>query len=131
MDQGPEAIKQLKVSSNDISIAEFPLQLDDYLSRKKIHRWWSRSNTFDPILLHRIFGDYSSRQKLDELLPFWLVRDVRTYIDTQFNFSKVKNGFCPYDDEAEWDRVFVKHNSVHDVAADILRMQRIERTINM
>lgn len=114
-----------------MSVSDFVHQLEDYLKPCKITRWWSRSNTFDPILLHRNFRDHYTREALDKVLPYWKVRDIRTYIDTQFNFKNKVNGFCPMDDEQEWNRIFIPHNSIHDVAADILRMQRIERTINM
>lgn len=129
-EQGEEAKKQLKPSPDDMTVGEFTNTLYDYIDGTRLFRWWSRSNTFDPILLHRNFRDYWHRSKLDEVLPYWLIRDIRTYIDTQFQFKNRKNGFCPYDNEDEWNKVFVAHNSVHDVAADILRMQKIERAIN-
>lgn len=131
LEQGDEARKQIKPSGDDISVQEFLRELYGYLDGIRLFRWWSRSNTFDPILLQRQFRDHWHRQKMDEILPYWLVRDVRTYIDTQFQFKNKKNGFCPYDNEDEWNKVFVAHNSVHDVAADILRMQKIERAINL
>lgn len=130
-DQGPIAEAQIKPLPTDITTVEFISDLTAYLTGKKIDRWWSRSNTFDPILLHRQFRDHSTREQLDFLLPYWKVRDIRTYIDTQFNFQNKVNGFCPIDDEKEWNRIFVKHSSVHDVAADVLRLQRIHRTINL
>jgi hypothetical protein len=129
--QGEEAKTQIKPSKSDISVKKFCSNLEEYLDGTRIKKWWSRSNTFDPILLHRNFRDFSSREKLDKLLPFWLARDVRTYIDTRFEFNpNIKNGFCPLDDENLWNDMFIPHNSVHDVAADILRIQKIERTIN-
>lgn len=131
LEQGAEARKQIKPSENDISVGKFVNNLYDYVKGTRIQRWWSRSNTFDPILLHRNFADFLSREKLDEILPYWLVRDVRTYIDTQFQFKNKVNGFIPIDDEELWNKHFIQHNSVHDVAADILRMQRIERTIHL
>ncbi len=130
MEQGPEARKQIKPSPLDIPVAQFVQNLTDYVQGTRIKRWWSRSNTFDPIILHRNFKDFSSRETLDSILPFWLIRDIRTYIDTRFDFGPIKNGFCPIDDEVLWAKHFVPHNSVHDVAADILRLQRIERTIH-
>jgi hypothetical protein len=130
MEQGPEARKQIAPSTRDIKGKEFCDNIVDYLEGTRVKRWWSRSNTFDPILLHRNFNSFSSRETLDRVLPFWLIRDIRTYIDTRFDFGPIKNGFCPIDDEALWNQHFIAHNSIHDVAADILRLQRIERTIN-
>jgi len=124
-------IRQCLPSEDDVSVEDFVHSLYDYVLPCKINRWWSRSNTFDPILLHRNFRDHSSREKLDKILPYWKVRDIRTYIDTQFDFKNKVNGFCPQDDEEDWNKKFIPHNSVHDVAADILRMQRIDRTIHL
>ena len=128
-DLGPAASKQIIPSSDDIAISEFVTRLTDYLSDTKIVRWWSRANCFDPILLQRIFEDVSNNDELNKMLPFWHVRDIRTYIDTRFDFKIKKNAFCPIDDVALWDKYFVAHNSIHDVAADILRLQKIERSI--
>lgn len=123
--------KQLKITGDEKSVTEFTQIFYDYFKTTKIFRWWSRSNTFDPILLHRNFRDFSSRESLDFILPFWLIRDIRTYIDTQFGFKNKYNGFCPMDDVEEWKRVFIEHNPIHDVAADILRLQKIERSIHL
>jgi hypothetical protein len=132
MEQGAEARKQIKPSPDDVSVGKFVTNLKNYVQGTRIKRWWSRSNTFDPIFLHRNFQDFLSREQLDEILPFWLVRDIRTYIDTRFDFNpNMKNGFCPIDDENLWNQYFVPHNSIHDVAADVLRLQRIERTIHL
>lgn len=127
-EQGEEAMKQIIPSERDIPVAEFVKNIYNYLRETKISYWWSRSNTFDPILLHRNFKDFSSREALDFVLPYWLVRDTRTYIDAQFQFKLKKNGFMPLD--AEEEKLFIKHNSIHDLAVDILRLQKIERTIN-
>lgn len=131
-DEGQYAKEQITPAPLvDISVSQFVDNVVAYVKPVKINRWWSRSNTFDPILLHRNFRDFLTREDLDKILPYWKVRDVRTYIDTQFNFKNNVNGFCPIDDEAHWNKIFIKHNSIHDVAADILRLQRIDRTINM
>jgi hypothetical protein len=132
-DQGEEALKQIKPSDQDISVHQFVQNLYDYLKNTKVSYWWSRSNTFDPILLHRNFRDHMSREMLDFVLPYWLVRDTRTYIDTNFQFKlkPKENGFIPIDDHDLWNKHFIKHNSIHDVAADILRLQKIERSIHL
>jgi hypothetical protein len=124
-EQGEEAIKQIKPSSEDIPVHQFVQNVYDYLKTTKVSYWWSRSNTFDPILLHRNFRDHMSRESLDFILPYWLVRDTRTYIDASFQFKLKKNGFMPLDDEEA--KLFIKHNSIHDLAVDILRLQKIER----
>lgn len=131
-EQGEEAMKQIKPSEQDIPVQQFVQNVYDYLKDTKISYWWSRSNTFDPILLHRNFRDHMTREALDFVLPYWLVRDTRTYIDTNFHFKlkPKENGFIPIDDHELWHKHFIKHNSIHDLAADILRLQKIERTIH-
>lgn len=128
--QNPEAKKQITPSDEDITLDKFVKNVYDYVYGKKIVRWWSRSNTFDPLLLHRNFRDYWTRHALDEVLPFWLARDIRTFIDTSFDFKMKYNNFCPIDNVDLWNQYFIPHNSVHDVAADVLRLQRIVRTIH-
>lgn len=126
----PEAKKQLKPDPNkDLTYQEFCDNMLSYLGKEKIDYWWSRSNTFDPILLWRIF-EYSN--KLDDLnykLKFWRVRDTRTYIDAKTDFELNKNGFIPIDTN-EWNSKFKEHDSKHDIIGDILRMQKIVRVEN-
>lgn len=129
-DLPPEARKQAKPSADDISVKKFVSDLSSYIGNKNIKRWWSRANCYDPVILQRMFDEVSSNAALNNVLPFWKVRDIRTYIDTRFDFKLKKNSFCPIDDEALWDQYFIQHNSTHDVAADILRMQKIERAIH-
>ena len=59
----------------------------------------------------------------------WKVRDVRTFIDAKFDFS-TRSGFVPLADEKYWNEAFVAHDSTHDVAADVLRLQAIYRAEN-
>lgn len=127
----PNGKDTLKPTTEDVGVKQAVQKLLSYVEGfGKINRWWSRANCFDPIFLQR--SAEQSQIDMDEvnrLIPFWLVRDTRTYIDTRFNFQNKKNAICPFDSQAEWDRVFQQHNSSHDVAADILRIQKIERII--
>ena len=125
----PEAKKQLKPSPNDLTLTNFCDKLLLDLNNYKIDYWWSRSNTFDPAILHRIGDDTGYTSKLDYKLKFWKVRDIRTFIDAKTNFSLNHNGFIPVD-KAEWDQKFKLHDSKHDVTADVLRMQKLYRLEN-
>lgn len=127
---GSDVSKQLKPSSDDILVEKFVKELYNELKDINIKKWWSRANCFDPCLLQRSFEEYMSNDHLNEILPFWKVRDVRTYIDSKFDMSAKKTAFCPIEDEEIWAKYFIEHNSIHDVAADILRIQKIERTIH-
>ena len=66
---------------------------------------------------------------LNRALKFYTVRDVRTHIDAKFDYS-TKSGFVPVADEEYWKKAFIAHDSTHDVAADILRLQAIHRAEN-
>ena len=123
---GAEAKKQLMPSKNDLTYDQFCDKLMAYLQNHKIDYWWSRSNTFDPILLWRIFEDAGRIDELNNKLKFWRVRDIRTYIDAKLDFGSSKNGFVPID-KSEWDKKFRAHDSRHDITGDVLRLQKIIR----
>jgi len=128
--QSVEAKAKLAPSKNDLTIEQFSVNILKYLRDiGKIDYWWSRGNTFDPVLLERVMTELDQHYLMGEYLRWWRVRDIRTYIDAKFNFS-TKNGFVPLADEKYWKETFVAHDSTHDVAADILRLQTIYRAEN-
>lgn len=125
--QSAEIRNRISPKEDDLTVQEFCTQFHNYLvSQPKIDYWWSRANTFDPIILWRTFTDVNLSHHLNEYLKFWRVRDVRTFIDAKFDFQ-TKNGFCPIQDEEFWNKVFQEHNSSWDVLADALRIQSIYR----
>ena len=128
MEQDGHARSLIKPSDADIRV-EFHLDnLVNYLSDfSSIKYWWSRSNTFDPIILWRLIENYSRKHHITDRLQFWKIRDTRTFIDAKTNFNLKNNSFTPMVDEEKWERVFEKHNSSHDISADILRMQMMIR----
>jgi hypothetical protein len=126
--QSPAARSILKPTTADQKLTQGVSQFLDYVSSvRKVDYWWSRSNTFDPIILWRIARDTGNLARCQELLKYWAVRDTRTFIDAKFNFSLRNNGFCPFTDEAKWKEAFIPHNSIHDVAAEVMRLQSIVR----
>ena len=128
--QNEEAKKKILPKENDLTIEEFSVNIFAYLREVgKINYWWSRGNTFDPVLLERVMNDLDQHLLMNEYLKWWRVRDVRTYIDAKLNFS-TKNGFVPVSDIEYWGNTFVGHDSTHDVAADIMRLQTINRAEN-
>jgi len=125
-----EARKNIVPKSDDLSVINFVDGLLEYMNKQgKVDYWWSRSNTFDPVILSRIFDAVDKHQHFKQYFPHWKVRDIRTYIDAKLDFPK-KNGFVPLKDEAKWSKVFVEHDSAWDVLADVLRMQTIARAEN-
>lgn len=130
MDQPPEVKRNIKPLATDVTPAQFISKVIDYLrSSGKIDYWWSRSNSFDPIILDRLARVSEKNELLNQYLPYWKVRDTRTFIDAKFNFT-TKNGFVPVADTQWWEQNFNAHDSTHDVAADILRLQAIHRAEN-
>lgn len=127
--QGPEAKKVLKPSNDDVSVNIFISRFISYIENKNIGYWWSRANTFDPLILQRWATKVGKFDIITQHLSPWLVRDTRTFIDAKFNFPKV-NGFVPVSDEQYWNKTFIKHDSRFDIAADILRLQAICRAEN-
>lgn len=125
--QTEEVRAQCHPSDQDISREQHVLKLKNYISGKKISRWWSRGNTFDPVILKTIDDEYQTG--IFNILRFWNVRDIRTFIDSKFEF-KTRTDFDPFTDTKKWKSVFKKHISTHDVAADIMRMQQIIRAEN-
>lgn len=119
--------KRIQRSEKDLSVEEFVNSFVDILiSNGKIDYWWSRSNTFDPIILRRLFVNADKEAHLNEHLKFWRVRDLRTFYDAKLDFPK-KNGFCPVSNEEKWNKIFQEHNSSWDVLADVLRFQAVLR----
>jgi hypothetical protein len=130
--QKPEVRANIKPKSTDLSAAQFAQSLHEYLvEQPKISRWWSRGNSFDPVILVRLLEQTGKLAHIEEYLKFWQVRDIRTLIDVKFDFNPPsQNGFCPISDEALWDRNFKQHDCRWDVLADVLRMQAIYRAEN-
>ncbi len=128
--QSSEAKANLKPSENDLTIEEFSVNIFKYLREVgKVEYWWSRGNTFDPVLLERVMNKLDQHLLMNEYLRWWRIRDIRTWIDAKFDFS-TKNGFVPIADVEYWENTFIGHDSTHDVAADVLRLQAIHRAEN-
>ena len=132
--QSKEAQANIKPLDSDITLEKFFENIMDYARQTKLSAWWSRSNTFDPIILARIANSIGRKLEMDSVLPYWLVRDTRTFIDAKSNFKEGFNSFIPAKDEENLKSKFAAHDSVHDLAVDILRLQvlsRIERDLDL
>lgn len=128
-EQAPDVKVKLNPSAKDVSVNQFIDDMLEYIGNNKISNWWSRSNTFDPILLQRLGQAVDRLHEIDEKLKFWAIRDTRTWIDAKFDFAQ-KNGFIPISDVEYWNSAFKQHDSSHDIAADVLRLQTICRAEN-
>lgn len=130
--QAPEVRAKIKPDPNlDVTVPVFLDNLFNYLDGCSIKYWWSRSNTFDPVILARLARDQGRTDEMDRHLKFWAVRDTRTFIDAKLSFpARSKNSFTPIDSEETWNEKFKQHSSVHDVMADVLRLQTLTRLEN-
>lgn len=117
--------KVVKPSLNDMTVGMFIDDMFTYIEKNNVKYWWSRSNTFDPIILLRLAGEVGAIDRMHTILKVWSVRDTRTFIDAKFNFEGDNNFILD-----EWKEKFEAHNSVHDVAIDILRLQKITQMEN-
>lgn len=129
-EQSKEVRARVKPRPDDLTVEEFVKQFHDFIIDAKVEHWWSRSNTFDPVILTRLFDSQGKKEHLYGYLKYYLVRDTRTYIDAKFNFQNKKNGFCPVADEKLWESTFKAHDSSWDILADVLRLQAIVRAEN-
>jgi len=127
--QGPEAKSKIKPSPNDLTLKDFCAKVMAHIEENEVGFWWSRGNSFDPVILHRIMRDTGNLERLNEALKFWLVKDTRTHIGAKFDYG-MYDGFVPVPNTETWKEQFKGHISTHDVAADILRLQRIARAEN-
>jgi len=125
--QSADVRKNIVPKKTDISLEKFADQFINYLiPHGKISYWWSRSNSFDPMILWRLFEAIGKTNMVQEYLPHWTLRDTRTWIDAKLDFPQ-KNGFCPIEDHKLWESTFKAHDSSWDILADVLRLQAIER----
>jgi hypothetical protein len=110
--------------AKDISLVQFVENLKEYVKGRKIVRVWSRGNNFDIPIIARIARDVGDN--VNNIYPYWAVRDIRTYLDTKTGFTVKDLGFMPATgdaERAELQKRFRKHDPIHDVAYDILRLQ--------
>ena len=128
--QSKEVRARVKPRPDDLTVEEFVKRFHDFIIDSGVKHWWSRSNTFDPVILTRLFDSQGKKEHLYGYLKYYLVRDTRTYIDAKFNFENKKNGFCPVADEELWESTFKAHDSSWDILADVLRLQTIVRAEN-
>jgi hypothetical protein len=129
-EQPKEVRDRIMPKKDDLSVDAFVDAMHKYLiNSPKISYWWSRSNTFDPIVLNRLFVSQNKLLQMESVLKFWKIRDTRTYIDAKLDFP-AENSFIPIKDVDLWNKSFKKHDSSWDILADVLRIQAIVRAEN-
>jgi hypothetical protein len=117
----PEAKKQIKVMPNDVSIREINNILSKHFDIDKVKKIYSRGR-FDHNFLESLCIDIGEPNPF----PFWVEKDIRSFIEGLSFGTTLKNDFIPSE---ELKKKFIKHNPVHDVAMDIMRMQTLIREL--
>ena len=118
--QSKDAQKQLMPSASDVSISELLL----FLERIKIStakKVFTRGNSFDPVFTRSLCDSLG----ITDPTPWWVIRDVRSYVDGFTFGTDINHDFIPKELVAD----FVQHDPEHDVAMDVMRMQFLIRTI--
>ena len=119
--------KRITPKKDDLLVEDFLEQLFSHMTSSHQPTFhWSRNNTFDPVVVAMLARKAGMFERYRQAFKFWAVRDVKTWIDAKFDFS-IDQNFIPVADEEYWNNTFEHHNSVHDVAADVLRLQAIRR----
>lgn len=118
--QSEEAQKQLKPSSDDVSISELYSWLTSEFDIPSAKTVWTRGNTFDPIILRTLLDATGDS---DPFTQWWGIRDTRSFIDGMLYGSGIRNTFIPDGLKEK----FVGHDPKHDVVMDVMRMQYLAR----
>jgi hypothetical protein len=116
--QDKEAVKNIKPSSEDQSLSEFIEKFNADLKRYSPKYLWSRGNDFDLPILKRIYRTMGDN--INNKIPFNSASDVRTALRVASNFTLKWDGFIPPTGK---NVNYIKHDSKHDIAMDVLRLQ--------
>jgi hypothetical protein len=122
-DQGAEARKIIDPTPNDAPLSELPRFFSELIEfPREVKKVYTRGNTFDPVITDTLLKKLGR----EEVFPWWTIRDTRSMIEGLAWGSDVGKDFIP----EGLDKVFVKHNPVHDIAIDIMRIQFLVRAIS-
>lgn len=123
--KGAEAVKNIIPSDDDITLQEFTDGFNDYLSDVKLKRFWVRGSDFDPIILRRIYKQCGfTKNEFDDIIKFWCVRDIRSYIEGALG-PTVKTNFIPDNFKEEDGSFSALHDPRYDIALDVKRLMFI------
>jgi hypothetical protein len=121
-DQSKEAQKQLAPNELDDSIERLYDILTNHVQIESCDKVWTRGNSFDPVFVDSILQATGK----PFLKNWWAIRDVRSYLDGLLYGSDIDNKFVPEEVEDK----FIGHDSRHDVAMDVYRMQYVIGVLN-
>jgi hypothetical protein len=82
-----------------------------------IKKVYTRGNAYDPIIMENIF--YQTGYGVP--YPWWCIRDTRSTLDGLLWNTGIKNTFIVEECKDE----FIPHNPKHDIAMDVMRIQKV------
>jgi len=119
-----EARRSLTPSSEDVPLVEiYPFIMDLISSPKDAKKIYTRGNTFDPLFLESLLEAIDKKDPF----PWWVVRDTRSMIEGMSYGADILNSFIP----EGLEKAFVKHDPIHDVSMDVMRIQTLARILIM
>jgi hypothetical protein len=122
--QPAEARKSLTPSSEDVPLVEiYPFIMDLVNEPKNVKKVYTRGNTFDPLFLESLLEAMSKKDPF----PWWNIRDTRSMIEGMSYGADMSNSFMP----EGLEKAFIKHNPIHDVSIDVMRIQTLARILIM
>ena len=114
--QGPDAMKVLKPSNNDIHWSTLMPAMQRYLdthgANKKTLKVYARGSHFDFGILHHLFIRTANHAHADIPWHYWNIHDSKTVVQTLLDGDiKIKvDGF-------------IAHNALHDAAHEYMKIQ--------
>ena len=119
-----EARRSLTPSSEDVPLVElYPFVMDLIDDPKNAKKIYTRGNTFDPLFLESLLEAIDKKDPF----PWWVVRDTRSMIEGMSYGADIQNSFIP----EGLEKAFVKHDPIHDVSIDVMRIQTLARILIM
>ena len=119
--QSEEAKSVIRPSKNDVSLETGLRAFSKFVGSTgydfKNSFVWSRGIAFDGPLLESIYDNVDT---INIPVNTWLYRDIRTYVDT---LEGSIDGYGRFQDLGLTG--VVKHNALHDVCCDVIRMKKI------
>lgn len=132
MEQDKEVIKRTLPSKEDQTIDEFLYSFKDWLDKvpkynPKTAIFYCRGQSFDFPFLKSLILDSTSFMKDNNIDPrfwpcsFWNQRDTRSILCTLWGNTRITKGVLHKSEI----NLFQKHNSLHDIARDIVSLQAL------
>lgn len=119
--QDPEARIALRPSTNDVTLEDGIMKVYQYLKAQGVDYWksrgWARGHTYDFPIFYNLLSLALGKDDVidDDVVNFSRQRDIRTALECYIGRG---HNTCPLP-KGTLDG-FIKHNSIHDSAKDVI-----------